>query len=47
MVRISEYWLVKDEKARSLWVAYCEPKAILELLESSTYIEIAEHEEVS
>ncbi len=35
MVKISEHWVLKDEKALSLWVAYYEPKAIMERLERS------------
>ncbi|MFE4958968.1 nuclear transport factor 2 family protein [Streptomyces sp. NPDC058232] len=31
-VKISEHWEVKDGKARSLWVAYFEPKPLLDKL---------------
>jgi hypothetical protein len=36
LIKISEHWVLKDEKALSLWVAYFEPKAIMDRLESST-----------
>jgi hypothetical protein len=35
MIKISEHWDLKDEKALSLWVAYYEPKALMDRLESS------------
>src|SRR2546425_590095 len=34
MIRISEHWDLKDEKVLSLWVAYYEPKALMDQLES-------------
>jgi ketosteroid isomerase-like protein len=30
MIKISEHWLIKDERALSLWVAYYEPQALME-----------------
>ena len=34
MIKISEHWDLKDEKVLSLWVAYYEPKALMDQLES-------------
>src|SRR5437870_4608235 len=34
MIKISEHWDLKDEKLISLWVAYYEPKALMDELES-------------
>ncbi|WP_210521297.1 nuclear transport factor 2-like protein [Hymenobacter terricola] len=36
MLMVSEHWVIQGEKAISLWVAYYEPKALLEQLESSS-----------
>ena len=30
VIKISEQWEVRDGKARSLWVAYFEPQALLD-----------------
>jgi ketosteroid isomerase-like protein len=32
MIKISEHWTVKDDRATSIWVAYFEPQALLEKL---------------
>lgn len=32
MIRISEHWVVVNDKALSLWVAYFEPKALMDQL---------------
>jgi ketosteroid isomerase-like protein len=32
VIKISEHWDVKDDKALSIWVAYFEPKALLDKL---------------
>jgi hypothetical protein len=32
MVKISEHWTVRADKATSIWVAYFEPQALLEKL---------------
>jgi ketosteroid isomerase-like protein len=32
MIKISEHWTVEDGKARSIWVAYFEPQALLDKL---------------
>lgn len=33
MIKISEHWKLDQGKARSIWVAYFEPAALLELIE--------------
>lgn len=33
MIKISEHWQLDQGKARSIWVAYYEPAALLELIE--------------
>jgi hypothetical protein len=33
LIKISEHWEMKDGKALSLWVAYFEPQALLDLIE--------------
>jgi ketosteroid isomerase-like protein len=32
MIKISEHWTVRNGKARSIWVAYFEPQALLDKL---------------
>jgi hypothetical protein len=32
MIKISEHWTVREDKAASIWVAYFEPQALLEKL---------------
>ena len=32
MIKISEHWTVREDKATSIWVAYFEPQALLEKL---------------
>jgi ketosteroid isomerase-like protein len=34
MIKISEHWDLKDEKVLSFWVAYYEPKALMDQLEN-------------
>jgi hypothetical protein len=34
-VQISEHWMLKDGKAIDLWVAYFEPKILLELIDKN------------
>ncbi len=33
-IKISEHWVLKNERAVSIWVAYFEPKALIELISS-------------
>lgn len=33
MIKISEHWQMEDGRARSIWVAYFEPAALLEIIE--------------
>ena len=35
MIKISEHWSLDDGKARSIWVAYFEPAALLALIEDN------------
>lgn len=36
VIKISEHFVLKGEKVLSLWVAYYEPKALMDRLESLT-----------
>jgi len=35
MIKISEHWRLRNDKAQSIWVAYYEPMALLEQIESN------------
>jgi hypothetical protein len=33
MIKLSEHWVLENEKARSVWMAYYEPAALVEVIE--------------
>ena len=37
MIKISEHWTLENGKARSIWVAYYEPAALIAVIERNKY----------